>query len=159
MSSSHLFRGVAAQCVRAAGLSLALLGASSLLWAAEREGAQEAGPDRVAIDAQYHADRLRCSKIDDAASRQACLKEAGAARQESIRGNFPEATGDAQLHRRNALQRCAVHKDPLLRQACERMVLGDGTAKGSVESGGVYKEMTITLDPVPIPAGSPPSQR
>ncbi len=147
--------------VRAWHAAMVCVAMGAAISSAQGAGVQPTAPAHAvqdAIDAQYHADRLRCAKIDDEDSRKACLKEAGAARQEAIRGQLSsDQSHDDAVLQRNALQRCTVHKDPVLRQACEGMVLGRGSSKGSVEEGGVYKEMTITLDPVPVGESLPPS--
>ena len=83
--------------------------------------------------------------------RAACLREAGAARQESQRGGLTSpggATVDA-----NALARCE-NQPAADRTACEARVRGTGTSStsGSVMGGGVIRETVTPLPPQPAPA-------
>lgn len=74
-----------------------------------------------------------------------CQKEEAAARQEEKRGELQSGIN----YRDNALARC----DPLTgndKEDCLRRVEGEGMARGSVESGGIYRETrTITIGPTP----------
>jgi len=88
--------------------------------------------------------------------RAACIREAGAARQEAARGGLTSAPD----YRRNALARCSL-QPPAERQDCEARVLGgDGNTRGSVEGsvmgGGVIRESVTTVvmpaPPMPAPA-------
>ncbi len=110
-------------------------------------GAAWAAPDREAIQAQYQADRKLCMALQgDSPARETCLKEAGAARQAALRGTLA-GSASPEVLRRNALARCEVHKDAIDRASCERMTLGEGASQGSVEGGGVFKEMVVPVDP------------
>jgi hypothetical protein len=80
----------------------------------------------------------------------ACQKEEAAARQAEKRGDLQSGIN----YRDNALARCSplsgADKDD-----CVRRVQGEGTASGSVEGGGIYRETrTITM---PSPAGTDPA--
>lgn len=78
--------------------------------------------------------------------RAACLREAGAARQESQRGGLSTPAGGAADA--NALARCQT-QPASDRAACEARVRGTGantTTSGSVMGGGVIRE---TVTPVP----------
>ena len=109
-----------------------------------------AGPDRAAVDARYQSDRQACMQRADPESQKACLREAGAARQEALRGTLGEgASSDESQWQRNALSRCQVHTDPVDRSACERMVMGQGEAQGSVEEGGMVRQIITVLPPEP----------
>jgi hypothetical protein len=110
-------------------------------------------PDKTAINANYQRERAVCETMTDAARRTSCLRDAGAARAEALRGEL--GTGQSAEDRaRNAVARCKVH--PPERQAlCERMIRGDGTVSGSVEGGGVLREL-ITLERPSAPATTPP---
>lgn len=106
-----------------------------------------AAPDRDAIQAQYQTDRTLCmDEKYDPAARKVCLKEAGAARQAALRGTLAGNASPSDL-RRNALARCAVHKDAVDRASCEAMAQGKGASQGSVEGGGVFKEIVVPVDP------------
>ncbi|MEZ5707426.1 MAG: hypothetical protein R3E56_20665 [Burkholderiaceae bacterium] len=100
-----------------------------------------------AIDAQYERDRQACmAQPGSEVSRQACLREAGAARQAARRGNTPVDPSPAELQR-NALARCEVHTNPVDHDACVRMVKGEGATQGSVQEGGVIRQTITVLDP------------
>ena len=59
-------------------------------------------------------------------------------------------TPDAATLTRNALVRCQVHPAGTERDMCERMVRGEGRVQGDVASGGVLRELTVTV-PAPTP--------
>lgn len=80
--------------------------------------------------------------------RAACLREAGAARQEARRNGLTSASPSD--YERNALARCGLQ--PMAdRPACEARVKGTGmsSTEGSVLGGGVIRE---TVTPIPAPA-------
>lgn len=118
-------------------LSLALCGAV---------GTALAAADRGEVEAQYRADRQSCMAQADADARHACLREAGAVRQERLKGMLTPSSDTTTLTR-NALARCQVHRDPVEKTLCERMVLGEGEVRGDVASGGMIREITVTLPP------------
>ena len=87
--------------------------------------------------------------------RAACIREAGAARQEAARGGLTSAPD----YRRNALARCGL-QPPADRADCEARVLGgsgntSGNVDGSVMGGGVIRE-SVTTVVMPAPAVMPP---
>ncbi|MFP8777096.1 hypothetical protein [Hydrogenophaga sp. RWCD_12] len=110
-----------------------------------------AGIDRNTINAQYQTDRSTCMGKQDTDARQSCLREAGAARQEALQGKAGDNTTSTDW-RRNALARCGVHKDAADRATCERLVNGDGQARGSVDGGGVIREITTEVKPDAAPS-------
>ena len=124
----------------AAALALALPGA----WAA-------GSADKASIESNYQAARSACQSMAVPADRTNCLRDAGAARAQALRTG-PSSTSSEQLQR-NAMQRCQAHKVDEDRAACERMARGDGNTSGSVESGGVIRELTTQ-----VPAPMPPRQ-
>lgn len=126
-------------CLAAAAFAVALPA-----WAA-------GNPDTSTIEANYRSARAACQSIEVPANRTNCLRDAGAARAQALRKGLP-STSSEQLER-NALQRCQVHKSTEDRTICERMARGDGTTSGSVESGGVIRELTTQ-----VPAPMPPRQ-
>lgn len=86
--------------------------------------------------------------------RAACIREAGAARQEAARGGLTSAPD----YRANALARCNL-QPPAERAACEARVLGDtgninASVDGSVMGGGVIRE-SVTTVVMPAPAAVP----
>ena len=87
-------------------------------------------------------ERQNCMNGKTNQDRETCLREAGAAKQESQRGNLRD-TGD---YSSNASKRCATL--PADQKAdCERRSMGEGSVSGSVGSGGVVRELVT-----PIPA-------
>ena len=102
--------------------------------------------DRASIDAQYQRDRSACAGKQDPSSREACLREAGAVRQDALRGKIGDNTTPGDW-RRNALARCQAHQDAFDRSQCERRMMGEGQAQGSVEGGGLLREITTTIEP------------
>ncbi|HUD33012.1 MAG TPA: hypothetical protein VMR43_08350 [Variovorax sp.] len=79
--------------------------------------------------------------------RAACLREAGAARQEAQRGGLSNA--GAATEDRNALARCQL-QPTADRAECEARVKGTGqtSTQGSVLGGGMIRE---TVTPLPAP--------
>lgn len=109
-----------------------------------------AAGDQPSVQAQYEADRQACLLRSDPVARQDCLREAGAVRQEALRGQRAPTT-DAATLARNALVRCQVHPAGTERELCERMASGEGRVQGDVASGGVLRELSVTV-PAPAPA-------
>lgn len=134
-----------------AAVALAALGVAMALPAAA------AGRDRAAIEARYQAERQACLAKTDESARHNCLREAGAARHDALNGALDNGS-DAAEWRRNALERCKVHEDPVSRLGCEKMALGGGETEGSVASGGEIHELTIRVDEHgrPLAAGVKP---
>ena len=98
------------------------------------------GDTRAAIEARYRAERQACLDGSSGQVQSACLREASAARAEALKyGLEVVASPDAYLA--NALARCKVHA-PADRADCERLVRGEGTQSGSVQAGGVIREIT-----------------
>ncbi len=107
---------------------------------------------------RYQAERAACERLGPVDDRRACLRDAGAALDAARRGEL--ASADAATLQRNARLRC----DPLpsdQQAACLARMDGEGTISGSVEAGGLYRELVIveTL-PVPTPqdGGEPQSE-
>jgi hypothetical protein len=133
----------------------AALGAMALaspLMAATQTEAEQAAADRAhssgspeQVYRQYRADCLAGRTHQDRAT---CLREAGAALQEARRGRLDNGSDPGTLQR-NALQRC--QRQPAEDRAdCERLARGEGKVSGSVEGGGVIKEIvTRTVGPTP----------
>ena len=95
----------------------------------------------------YQRERAACMSGQSHQDRATCLKEAGAALVEAKRGGLTGAGP-------NATQRCeALTGDEYT--ACVARMKGAGVVKGSVEGGGVYRELTTREV---LPAGSPPPQ-
>lgn len=107
-----------------------------------------------AAQALYQQERKACLDGSSPQDRTTCLKEAGAALEESRRTPAGSGESPSQL-RRNALARCDAQPQAD-RADCRRMVRGAGTREGSVAGGGVVKEL-VTREPAvmpPAPAAS-----
>lgn len=115
------FRYAVAACVLASGPAMAAGGAAG----------------------QYRSDREYCDRSPAVTDRQACRREAGAALAEARRGKLDEDAGAS--YEKNRLARCAVHTDPAERDYCERRMRGEGTTSGTVEGGGILRELTVTV--------------
>lgn len=128
----------------------------SLLAAPTWSGAAtDARDSRAQIEARYQADRRACHEGIGGQDRTTCLREAGAARAEALRAMLGNGES-AEQRDRNAIERCKVHRDPSDRNACELMARGEGQEEGSVEGGGVIRELTIRADEDAAPAASRP---
>ena len=104
--------------------------------------------DTTSIEAQYKRDVANCNSGKTNQAKQVCLQEAGAARVEARRNNLTTSSG---RYEQNAIQRC--QRLPASdRAACEAQMAGQGQTYGSVQGGGVLREMTIQ-----VPAGTPGS--
>lgn len=94
------------------------------------------------IHSRYLQDRAQCeSKSGD--DRKTCLREAGAAQIEARRGTL--AADDNSDFEKNRLARCDLHKQADEREYCLRRMRGEGTVSGSVEGGGILRELVVTV--------------
>ena len=87
-------------------------------------------------------ERQNCMDGKTSQDRATCLREAGAAKQESQRGNLRDS-GD---YGSNASKRCDTLPSDQ-KADCERRSVGEGSVSGSVGSGGVVRELVT-----PVPA-------
>ncbi|MEO5732183.1 MAG: hypothetical protein ABIN96_00320 [Rubrivivax sp.] len=110
--------------------------------------AHAAGADATAQQ-RYKTETAACATKTNAEDRKTCMKEAGAAKEEAARNGLakPDATYGA-----NARARCdALPGDQ--KTACLARMSGAGTTSGSVEGGGVLRELTVRT-----PASAPATQ-
>lgn len=136
--SPHLFprqsRGSRCRAIRL--FATAIWFAIPAAFAAEPESS--AGARQADVDAKYQRDRTLCLTGLTHQDRADCLREAAAARDEARRGGLADEEGPTQ-YLENALLRC--RRLPADDQAdCEARVRGEGTARGSVKAGGIYRE-------------------
>lgn len=133
---------------RTTPLVLALLGAIAATPAMAAGTAKK--PASSSIEQTFRAERDKCLSGRSHQDRATCLREAHAAYAEARAGKLSNPVDEAML-RRNATARC--ERQPASeRAACERLALGEGTQDGSVEGGGVIKELvTRTVEPQPAP--------
>jgi hypothetical protein len=85
---------------------------------------------------RYEAERARCMSGESRQDRATCLREAGAALDESRRGGLATPRGALSD---NAVARCDA-QPPADRAACVARIQGAGKTQGSVEGGGVIRE-------------------
>ena len=99
-----------------------------------------AGPSRPSASTEtFTQDRAACASAED---QQACRREAGAARIEARRGTLGQENTEFD---KNRLARCDVHKNAEERDYCERRMRGEGTVTGSVEGGGLLRELIVIV--------------
>ena len=107
---------------------------------AGRRGAHAADPiGRAGIQAQYEQDVANCKKGTTGQDRSACLREAGAAREEANRQRLQE--GSTSQLQQNMLDRCN-RLPQASRQDCTQMT-SPTQVRGSVQGGGVLRETVI----------------
>jgi hypothetical protein len=105
-------------------------------------GIAAASGDKLSeAQARYRQDRAACMNGQSNEDRATCLREAGAALQAAKRGQFDDDRGSYEINR---LRRCDRLKGDD-RGDCIRRMHGEGTVKGSVESGGRYWELRTTV--------------
>lgn len=103
---------------------------SSIAMAAERGSVSEA-------QKRYQEERAACMQMEAGEDRTTCLRETGAALQAARRGELEKARAE---YDRNLMIRCTYLPEPE-RDECERRMRGEGTTTGSVEGGGIYREL------------------
>jgi Ni/Co efflux regulator RcnB len=101
---------------------------------------QAAEPARAAqAQGAYQQERSRCDgAVED---RKACVREAGAAQQESKAGKLADANSNFEG---NKIERCTYLKGDD-KGYCIRRMNGEGTVSGSVEGGGIYRELRVKV--------------
>jgi hypothetical protein len=117
--------------------ALAALGALALpAAAADTKRADSSGAHQT-----YLQERAKCERLsgDD---RKTCQREAGAAQYEARRGTLSDEGGNFE---QNKLARCEFHKQADEREYCLRRMRGEGTVTGSVEGGGLLRELTVIV--------------
>ena len=102
--------------------------------------AMSAAADISEANARYQQERAACISGQSHQDRATCLQEAGAALQEAKRGNLGGGMGQ---YEQNQLRRCDAHPAED-REDCLRRMRGEGTISGSVEGGGIYRELRTT---------------
>lgn len=75
--------------------------------------------------------------------RDPAVREAGAAKQEARQGILARGENPAEFER-NKLARCDRHAGED-RDLCIRRMNGEGTVSGSVEGGGIYRELRVEV--------------
>ena len=127
-------------------VSRACLAVAASLAMAAPVWAAGAATAKTPADAAYQRDRAACQAMTSAPERTNCLRDVAAARQQAQRKGATPSPSPQELER-NALQRCQA-QPPEQQVICERMARGEGSASGSVQGGGVIREL-VTQEPAP----------
>ncbi|MFT0531328.1 hypothetical protein ACMHYJ_00655 [Castellaniella hirudinis] len=106
---------------------------------------------QAAPTSQYQQDVQRCGTVADV-DRQACLKEAGAAAQAAKDNTLTSPSTETESRHRT--QRCDALPESQRQDCLTLMNNGNTETQGSVLSGGVLRQTTITI-PAPTPAQAP----
>lgn len=122
----------------------AALTAAGVSWATPVVAAGPAASEDD-IEAKYQRDRTLCLTGLTHQARSDCLREAAAARDEARRARLGNGQPPSE-YLENALKRCQRLPEAD-RADCEARVRGEGTQRGSVESGGIYRETRTLLPP------------
>jgi len=96
----------------------------------------------AAADKEYKTARAACNAGQSHQDRATCLQEAGAALKEARRGGLTSAASAD--YEKNRLLRCQ-NQPAESRDLCIRRMNGEGTTTGSVNGGGVLRELTVTV--------------
>jgi hypothetical protein len=131
------FRGLAHVLLLAAGTCMS----TSSVMAADNSKSTD-------TNATIQKERENCLNGNTSEDRATCLREAGAAKQERQRGSLRDNSD----YGANASKRCAALPEAE-RNDCERRMSGQGSASGSVDSGGIVRELVT-----PVPAGQQESK-
>lgn len=126
----------------------AFLTAHALLCACLSFAAQAQSPSepRNELYARYQQDLAECEAQQATQDLAACRLEARNALAEAKRNLLSETT--ANLFEKNQFKRCRVFKGDD-REACEARVRNEGTSTGSVQSGGILREVVRPVAPSP----------
>lgn len=127
---------------RSSSLLHAGLAATLLAWSLGTLAADVAADAR----ARFEADRAACLSGQSHQPQATCLRDAENAYADARRGRLAQENED---YERNRLMRC----EPLpgdARAACVARIQGAGTVRGSVESGGVYRELRTVEPGTPV---------
>ena len=122
----------------------AVFAAQALLCASFCLAAQAQPQDE--LTARYQQDLAECEAQQATQDLAACRLEARNALAEAKRNLLSDTT--ANLFEKNQLKRCRVFKGDD-REACEARARGEGTSTGSVQSGGILREVVRPVVPSP----------
>ena len=101
------------------------------------------------LTARYQEDLAECEAQKATQDLATCRLEARNALAEAKRNLLNDTT--ANLFEKNQFKRCRVFKGDD-REACEARVRGDGSSTGSVQSGGILREVTRPVPHEPATA-------
>lgn len=103
-------------------------------------------PPQDELTTRYQQDLAECEAQQATQDLAACRLEARNALAEAKRNLLSDTT--ANLFEKNQFKRCRVFKGED-REACEARVRGDGSSTGSVQSGGILREVVRPVVPGP----------
>jgi hypothetical protein len=130
--------------------------AAALTLAAAGSAIAATNPTRAGVEARYQQERAACMNGQTGEDQTTCLKEAGAVRNEGLRGL--DLNAGAPDYRQNQLERCKVFVDAADAREC-RMRIEQGNVSGSVRDGGILRELTTVHQTGPtliiVPAATP----
>ena len=132
----------AAPTLRRASLAICTVGAFVAV------SAVAADPALSEAQAAYKRDRAACMSGQSHQDRATCLRETGAALSEARRNGLT-TTNDSQFVQ-NRLERC-VPLPAADQEDCVRRMRGEGIVRGSVEEGGIYRELSRTVPSKQVP--------
>ena len=135
MPSKQIFSHFEWNAARLSSLALLVM---CTAFAASRAMAAGGASD---ANARYQAEKTACTSGRSNQDSATCLKEAAAALAESRKGGLDRQHGD---YAQNALSRCDAQPEDE-RDACQRRIQGEGTTSGSVDAGGLLREV-VTPD-------------
>jgi hypothetical protein len=118
-----------------APLSLLVLLCTSILMPASAIAQSQS----AASASRYQVERANCFNGKSNQDSATCLREANAALAATKQGKLADSDAPYQ---KNAALRCQALQAGE-RDACERRMRGEGTVSGSVESGGVLRELVV----------------
>jgi len=101
--------------------------------------AADLGGGRESAAARFEVERAMCLRGQTSQDRSTCLREAAAAYAQAKREGSHE---DETQFKANRVLRCERLPDKD-RTACIARMEGQGTTSGSVEGGGIYRELVI----------------
>jgi hypothetical protein len=128
-----------------------ILAAGAVLFAAAATAADSRHLSEA--EAQYQKHRAQCLSGELNQDLPTCMRDAGAGLQAVRQGNADDPATD---YERNRLARCDVQSGED-RALCIRRMNGEGIVRGSVEGGGIYRELRVIV-PAAEDGGSAPAR-
>lgn len=108
------------------------------------QAASHAARHNDSIDARYRSERAACLSGQSNEDRTTCLKEAGAARAEARSHRLDNVDNGSSQLQQNAHARC-IALPAADRSDCEKRMSGEGSVSGSVNSGGLMRELKTEM--------------
>ena len=128
--------------------ALALLALLAMLAVGTAQAADKTAP--LNAHQRYQRETAACMRLGPVAGQADCLSEAST----RLAQTLPTPPGEAKVAlAENALKRCAPLPDAL-RGDCELRMHGAGTVSGSVEGGGLYRELVTRFIDTDAPTKS-----